>query len=85
MEKKLRVKMSTFQTTLTFNEWVDKYNVSSGYIEPTKYFQGNAGSRRMTMDTRLELQLSRESELRRESPEGKKRNLLGKIISLISF
>ena len=79
MEKKLRVKMSTFQTTLTFNEWVDKYNVSSGYIEPTKYFQGNAGSPRMTMDTRLELQL------RRESPEGKKRNLLGKLISMISF
>jgi hypothetical protein len=79
MEKKLRVKMSTFQTTLTFNEWVDKYNVSRGYIEPTKYFQGNAGSPRMTMDTRLEL------KLQQKSPEGNKRNLLGKIISLISF
>lgn len=54
-QKKLRVKLSTFQTTLTFNEWVEKYNVSSGYIEPTRYFQGNAGSRQMTMDTRLEI------------------------------
>lgn len=53
-QKKLRVKLSTFQTTLTFNEWVEKYNVSSGYIEPTRYFQGNAGSLQMTMDTRLE-------------------------------
>lgn len=79
MEKKLRVKMSTFQTTLTFNEWVDKYNVSSGYIEPTKYFQGNAGSRRMTMDTRLELQLQQNPS------EEKKRNLLGKLLSYISF
>lgn len=40
-EKKLRVKLSTFQTDLTFNEWVEKYGVSSGYAEPTKYFQGN--------------------------------------------
>jgi hypothetical protein len=79
MEKKLRVKMSTFQTSLTFNEWVDKYNVSSGYIEPTKYFQGNAGSRRMTMDTRLELQLQQNPS------EEKKRNLLGKLLSYISF
>lgn len=41
-EKKLRCKMSTFQTDLSFNEWVQKYRVSHGYIEPTKYFQGNA-------------------------------------------
>jgi hypothetical protein len=59
MERKLKVKLSTFQTSLTFNEWVEKYNVSSGYIEPTKYYQGNAGSPRITMDTRLEMQLSR--------------------------
>jgi hypothetical protein len=43
-EKKLRCKMSTFQTELSFNEWVQKYNVSHGYIEPTKYFQGNPSS-----------------------------------------
>ena len=36
--------MSTFQTDLTFNEWVQKYKVSHGYIEPTKYFQGNPSS-----------------------------------------
>jgi len=43
-EKKLRVKLSTFQTDLTFNEWVEKYGVSRRYIEPTKYFQGNPSS-----------------------------------------
>jgi hypothetical protein len=40
-EKRLRVKYSTFQTEMSFNEWVSKYGVSSGYVEPTKYFQGN--------------------------------------------
>lgn len=39
--KKLLVKKSNFQTNLTFNEWVEKYNVSMHYSEPTKYFQGN--------------------------------------------
>ena len=53
-QKRLRVRLSTFQTNLSFNEWVEKYNVSSGYIEPTRYFQGNAGSRQITMDTKLE-------------------------------
>jgi hypothetical protein len=43
-EKKLKCKMSTFKTDLTFNEWVQKYNVSYGYVEPTKYFQGNPSS-----------------------------------------
>ncbi len=43
-EKKLRVRLSTFQTDLTFNQWVEKYKVSSGYQEPTKYFQGNPSS-----------------------------------------
>jgi len=43
-EKKLRVKLSTFQTPMTFNEWSDKFGVSSKYIEPTKYFQGNPSS-----------------------------------------
>ena len=41
MERKLKVKLSTFQTTLTFNEWVQKYNVSKDYVEPTKFFQNN--------------------------------------------
>ena len=43
-EKKLRCRMSTFQTDLSFNEWVQKYKVSHGYIEPTKYFQGNVSA-----------------------------------------
>ena len=40
----LRVKLSTFKSPLTFNEWVAKYNVSSQYAEPTKYFQGNTSA-----------------------------------------
>ena len=40
-QKKLKVKLSTFQTPLTFNEWVKQYNVSRDYVEPTKYYQGN--------------------------------------------
>lgn len=58
MEKKLRVTPSKFKSTLTFNEWVEKYRVSSGYIEPTKYFQGNPGSPRITMDTKMEFDSS---------------------------
>ena len=53
-EKKLRCKMSTFQTDMTFNEWVQAYGVGSQYIEPTKYYQGNANSIRITMDTKME-------------------------------
>jgi uncharacterized membrane protein affecting hemolysin expression len=53
-EKKLKCKMSTFQTDMSFNEWVRAYGVSSQYIEPTKYYQGNAGSIRITMDTKME-------------------------------
>jgi len=41
-QNKLKVKLSTFQTPLTFNEWVKQYNVSRDYTEPTKYYQGNA-------------------------------------------
>ena len=40
MEKKLKVKLSTFQTPLSYNEWVTRYKVSSQYVEPTKYFTG---------------------------------------------
>lgn len=54
MEKKLRVTPSKFKSTLTFNEWVKEYGVSSQYVEPTKYFQGNAGSLKITMDTKME-------------------------------
>ena len=43
-ENKLRVKLSPFKSDLTFNEWVEKYKVGSGYVEPTKYFQGNPTS-----------------------------------------
>ena len=58
MEKKLKVTTSKFKNPLTFNEWVEKYKVSSQYIEPTKYFQGNAGSPRITMDTKMEFDSS---------------------------
>jgi hypothetical protein len=54
-EKKLKCKMSTFQTDMSFNEWVRAYGVSSQYVEPTKYYHGNVGSPKITMDTRLEL------------------------------
>ena len=40
----LRVKLSKFKSPLTFNEWVERYNVSSQYVEPTKYFQGNTSA-----------------------------------------
>ena len=51
MEKKLKVTTSKFKNPLTFNEWVEKYKVSSQYVEPTKYFTGNFKN---TMDTRYE-------------------------------
>jgi hypothetical protein len=79
MEKKLKVKTINFERRLTFNEWVEKYKVSSAYVEPTKYFQGNPGSPRITMDTKMEYMSSRESSADRKS------NLLGKLMSLISF
>lgn len=41
--KKLNAKLSDFKTPLTFNEWVEMHGVSSQYVEPTKYFQGNVG------------------------------------------
>ena len=37
----LKVKVSTFQTELSFNEWVKELNVSRDYVEPTQYYQGN--------------------------------------------
>jgi hypothetical protein len=41
MEKKLKVKYSTFKTDLSFNDWVKEVNFGRYYSEPTKYFQGN--------------------------------------------
>jgi len=41
MEKKLKVKYSTFQTPLSFNEWAEQYKVSSLHTEETPYFTGN--------------------------------------------
>jgi hypothetical protein len=79
MEKNLKVKTIDFERKLTFNEWVEKYKVSSAYVEPTKYFQGNPGSPRITMDTKMEYMSSRESSADQKS------NLLGKLMSLISF
>ena len=58
MQKKLKVRTIKFEQPLTFNEWVVKYNVSRYYIEPTKYFQGNSGSPRVTMDTKMEFDSS---------------------------
>jgi hypothetical protein len=79
IKEKLRVKYSEFKTDLTYNEWVEQYRVSSGYIEPTKYYQGNAGSPKMSMDTLMELQISRKTS------GDDQQNLIGKILSLISF
>ena len=79
MQKKLKVRTIKFEQPLTFNEWVVKYNVSRYYIEPTKYFQGNSGSPRVTMDTKMEFISTRKSSA------DQKTNLLGKLMSLISF
>ena len=79
MQKNLKVTTSKFENPLTFNEWVEMYKVSSAYVEPTKYFQGNAGTPRITMDTKMEFISPRESSADQKS------NLLGKLMSLISF
>jgi hypothetical protein len=41
MEKKLKVKYSTFQTPLSFNEWAEQYRVSSLHTPETPYYTGN--------------------------------------------
>jgi len=79
MEKKLKVTPSKFKSTLTFNEWVEKYRVSSGYIEPTKYFQGNPGCPRITMDTKMEFISDRKTS----GDHGP--NLLGRLLMKLSF
>lgn len=43
-ETELNVKTSYHERELTFNEWVEKFKVSSQYQEPTPYFQGNPSS-----------------------------------------
>ena len=43
-ERVLKCKPSKFKSELTFNEWAEKYNVGRGYVQPTKYFQGNPSS-----------------------------------------
>ena len=40
----LRVKVSTFKTSLTFNEWAELYNVSRHYQEPPQLYQGNVSA-----------------------------------------
>ena len=37
-------KTTTSEPRLSFNEWSEQLKVSSNYIEPTKYFQGNPSS-----------------------------------------
>ena len=48
--------MEKTQRELTYNEWVKEYKVSSSYVEPTKYYQGNKGSgfEPMVMETKLQ-------------------------------
>jgi hypothetical protein len=41
MEKKLKVKYSTFVSPLSYNEWAKQYKVSSMYEESTPYYTGN--------------------------------------------
>jgi hypothetical protein len=41
MEKKLKVKYSTFKSPLSYNEWAQQYKVSSLYEEKTPYYTGN--------------------------------------------
>jgi hypothetical protein len=43
-QNKLKAKLSNFETPLTYNEWVKKFNVSRDYVVPTKYYQGNSNN-----------------------------------------
>lgn len=40
---KLNVKKSNYSHRMSYNEWAKEFNVGSGYVEPTKYYQGNPG------------------------------------------
>lgn len=39
--EKLNVKPSKFKHKLTYNEWTKEFRVGSGYVEPSKLYQGN--------------------------------------------
>jgi len=39
--EKLNVKPSKYKHRVSYNEWAKEFNVGGGYIEPTKYYQGN--------------------------------------------
>jgi hypothetical protein len=39
----LNVKPSKYTHRMGYNEWAREFNVGSGYVEPTKYYQGNPG------------------------------------------
>jgi hypothetical protein len=41
--EKLNVKPSNHKHLMSYNDWAREFNVGSGYVEPTKYFQGNPG------------------------------------------
>lgn len=53
---KINVHLSKFERPLSFNEWSEKLNVSSRYVEPTKYFQGNpsCGIQPIQVESRVE-------------------------------
>ena len=44
LNEKPTFKTTTSEPRLSFNEWAEKFNVSSNYIEPIEYFQGNPSS-----------------------------------------
>lgn len=41
--EKLRIKESKFKPEMEYNDWTKQFNVGGGYIEPTKYYNGNTG------------------------------------------
>jgi hypothetical protein len=53
LTEKPKLKTITSEPRLSFNEWAEKFNVSTHYIEPTIYFKGNPSSGvRSKIDTR---------------------------------
>lgn len=53
LTEKPTIKTTSSEPRLSFNEWSEQLKVSSNYIEPTKYFQGNPSSGFVPMeDTR---------------------------------
>jgi phage host-nuclease inhibitor protein Gam len=39
--EKLNVRPSKYKHRLTYNEWTKEFRVGSGYVEPSKLYQGN--------------------------------------------